>query len=170
MIQPVLDPASGGRMFWINKQDPRVLFGDIRDESWELCDGRQFDVHPDLEMDYRDLPFKDGIFRLVVLDPPHMNHVGEKSYMARKYGALNPETWREDMTQAFAECFRVLMPFGVLIFKWNETQIPLRQILECTTQVPLFGNKQPKQTGTHWIAWMKEGAEGDDRKTESVRS
>ena len=35
--QPVLDPASSGRMFWFDKHDTRVLFGDIRDESWELC-------------------------------------------------------------------------------------------------------------------------------------
>lgn len=34
--QPVLDPACGGRMFWFDKSDSRVLFGDIRDGSWEL--------------------------------------------------------------------------------------------------------------------------------------
>ena len=52
--QPVLDPACGGRMFWFDKSDDRVLFGDVRDESWELCDGRRFDVKPDMLMDYRD--------------------------------------------------------------------------------------------------------------------
>ena len=36
--QPVLDPACGGRMFWFDKADSRVLFGDVRDETWELCD------------------------------------------------------------------------------------------------------------------------------------
>ena len=46
--QPVLDPACGGRMFWFDKSDDRVLFGDVRDESWELCDGRRFDVKPDI--------------------------------------------------------------------------------------------------------------------------
>ena len=30
--QPVLDPACGGRMFWFDKSDSRVLFGDVRDE------------------------------------------------------------------------------------------------------------------------------------------
>lgn len=68
--QPVLDPACGGRMFWFDKSDDRVLFGDVRDESWELCDGRRFDVRPDMLMDYRDLPFPDETFRMVVLDPP----------------------------------------------------------------------------------------------------
>lgn len=72
--QPVLDPACGGRMFWFDKSDDRVLFGDVRDESWELCDGRRFDVKPDMLMDYRDLPFPDGTFRMVVLDPPHLRN------------------------------------------------------------------------------------------------
>lgn len=67
--QPVLDPACGGRMFWFDKSDSRVLFGDVRDESWELCDGRRFEVRPDMLMDYRDLPFPDETFRMVVLDP-----------------------------------------------------------------------------------------------------
>lgn len=34
--------------------------------------------------------------------------------------------------------------------------MPVSQVLACTPQHPLFGNKQPKQTGTHWIVFMKE--------------
>ena len=159
--QPVLDPACGGRMFWFDKSDSRVLFGDVRDESWELCDGRRFEVKPDMLMDYRDLPFPDETFRMVVLDPPHLDNVGSTSYMAKKYGSLDRETWPDDLRRMFKECFRVLMPYGVLIFKWNETQIPISRIIDCTDEPPLFGNKQPKQTGTHWIVWMKAGG-GDD--------
>lgn len=151
----VLDPASGGRMMYFDKSDPRVLFGDVRDESWELCDGRRFGVHPDMMMDYQHLPFADGSFRLVVFDPPHMKHGGDRSYMIIKYGRL-PKDWRESMTAGFRECFRVLKPDGVLIFKWNETQIRLSEILSCTPHKPLFGNRQPKQTGTHWVVWIKD--------------
>ena len=154
--QPVLDPACGGRMFWFDKSDDRVLFGDVRDESWELCDGRRFDVKPDMLMDYRDLPFPDGTFRMVVLDPPHLRNAGETSYMAQKYGCLDQETWKADLKTMFSECFRVLKEHGVLIFKWNETQIPVSQILKLTAHKPLFGNKQPNRTGTHWIVFMKE--------------
>lgn len=89
MSATILDPACGGRMFWFDKHDPRVLFGDCRDESWELCDGRRFDVKPDQLMDYRHLPFPDDSFRLVVLDPPHIRHGGRTSYMVRKYGLLD---------------------------------------------------------------------------------
>lgn len=157
--QPVLDPASGGRMFWFDKSDDRVLFGDIRDESWELCDGRRFDIRPDTILDYRDLPFPDETFRMVVLDPPHLLRAGEESYMVKKYGRLDPETWEHDLTLMFRESFRVLKPHGTLILKWNETQIPVSHILRLTDQKPLFGNKQPKQTGTHWIVFLKEGSE-----------
>ena len=56
------------------------------------------------------------------------------------------------------QSFRVLKEHGVLIFKWNETQIPVSQILKLTAHKPLFGNKQPNRTGTHWIVFMKEDA------------
>lgn len=157
--QPVLDPACGGRMFWFDKSDSRVLFGDVRDESWELCDGRRFEVKPDMLMDYRDLPFPDETFRMVVLDPPHLRNAGETSYMAQKYGCLDQETWKTDIKTMFSECFRVLQPCGTLIFKWNETQIPVSQILKLTDHKPLFGNKQPNRTGTHWIVFIKEDTE-----------
>ena len=154
-MKKILDPASGGRMFYFDKKDPRVLFGDIRDESWELCDGRQFIVHPDMLMDYRDLPFDDDSFRLVVLDPPHINHGGRNSYMVKKYGLLDEHGWARDIRLMFSEAFRVLQDDGILIFKWNETSILLSKILALADRPPLFGNRQPKQTGTHWIVWMK---------------
>ena len=109
-------------------------------------------------MDYRDLPFPDGTFRMVVLDPPHLRNAGETSYLAQKYGCLDQETWKNDLKTMFSECFRVLKEHGVLIFKWNETQIPVSQILKLTAHKPLFGNKQPNRTGTHWIVFMKEDA------------
>ena len=58
----VLDPASGSRMFYFDKADERVLFGDIRRESHILCDGRALEVNPDQVMDFRSLPFEDGAF------------------------------------------------------------------------------------------------------------
>lgn len=66
MTATVLDPASGSRMFYFDKEDDRVLYGDIRDESHTLVDGRALEIHPDVQMDFRDLPFPDGIFRVVI--------------------------------------------------------------------------------------------------------
>ena len=113
-------------------------------------------MKPDMLMDYRDLPFPDETFRMVVLDPPHLRDAGKMSYMAQKYGCLDRETWKNDLKTMFGECFRVLKPYGTLIFKWNETQIPVSQILKLTDHKPLFGNKQPNRTGTHWIVFIKE--------------
>ncbi len=50
---------------------------------------------------------------------------------------------------------RVLKPNGMLIFKWNEDQIKLKDVLKCFSQSPLFGNKRSK---THWLVFMKTNA------------
>lgn len=152
----VLDPASGSRMFYFDRDDDRVLFGDIRSESHILCDGRALDVAPSVVMDYRALPFPDGQFRVVVFDPPHLTRVGRKSWMFKKYGGLDATTWREDLTRGFAECFRVLADEGVLIFKWNETQIPVREVLPLTPHRPLVGHiRAGKSADTHWVTFLK---------------
>ncbi|HAN25813.1 MAG: SAM-dependent methyltransferase [Microbacterium sp.] len=156
MTEPlVLDPASGSRMMYFDKTDDRVLFGDIRTESHVLCDGRALNIEPDMEMDFRYLPFADGTFRVVVFDPPHLVRVGENAWMGKKYGRLDPLNWRTDIAAGFAECFRVLANDGVLIFKWNETQIPVSQILALTPHRPLVGHKSGKTARTHWVTFIK---------------
>lgn len=92
---------------------------------------------------------------MVVFDPPHLESIGENAWMRKKYGALNRETWREDLRAGFAEAFRVLRPSGVLIFKWNETQIPVSQIITLTPEKPLIGQRTGKSDKTHWIIFLK---------------
>jgi SAM-dependent methyltransferase len=153
----ILDPCCGSRMFWFDPNNQGVLFGDIRDEEHTLCDGRALNIKPDVLMDFRDMPFADGSFRLVAFDPPHLRKAGRESWLRKKYGILSDD-WREDLRRGFAECFRVLAPEGVLIFKWNEAQIPVREILALTDQPPLFGHKSGKRSDTHWICFMKRAA------------
>lgn len=157
-MKPVLDPASGSRMFYFDRDDSRVLFGDIRSEEHVLCDGRALSITPDVVMDFRQLPFEDETFKVVVFDPPHLSNVGEKAWIGKKYGRLGPN-WGDDLRAGFAECFRILEPFGILIFKWNETQIPVSKILALTDEKPLIGHKSGKQMNTHWITFMKAGEE-----------
>ena len=97
------------------------------------------------------MPFEDNSFYLVVFDPPHLKTGGDKSWLIQKYGRLNKD-WPEDLKQGFNECMRVLKPNGTLIFKWNEEQIKLSEVLKCFSQQPLFGNKRAK---THWLVFMK---------------
>lgn len=155
MTGRVLDPASGSRMFYFDRTDERVLFGDIRSEEHILCDGRALNIDPDAIVDFRSLPFANESFHVVVFDPPHLVNAGPKSWQAAKYGRLTRETWREDLRAGFAECFRVLAPNGVLIFKWAEVQIPVSQILALTPEKPLVGHRSGKAAKTHWVTFMK---------------
>lgn len=156
MNQKILDPCCGSRMFHFDRQNPNVMFGDIRSENLILSDGRSLEVNPDIEMDFRNMPFNCGQFKLVVFDPPHLIRAGKQSWLAMKYGKLNQD-WREDLRNGFNECFRVLATDGVLIFKWNETQIKVSEILELTNQKPVFGHISGKRANTHWICFMKDG-------------
>lgn len=157
----VLDPCCGSRMMWFDRQNPTVLFGDCRSETLTVpdrshgrADGKRIIyVHPDMRMDFRALPFPDGSFRLVVFDPPHLVRAGANSWLAAKYGKLGPD-WREDLRRGFDECFRVLEPEGVLVFKWNETQVKLREVLALAPWPPLFGNTSGRKAGTHWLVFM----------------
>lgn len=150
----ILDAACGSKMFWFDKENPDVLFADIRQEEHVLCDGRKLSINPDIQMDFRNMPFKDGSFKLVVFDPPHLNNLGKSSWMGKKYGILN-KTWQEDIKQGFSECLRVLEPNGILIFKWKESQIRVSEILKLIDIPPLFGHKSGKQQLTHWMCFMK---------------
>ena len=145
-------------MMWFDKQDSRAVFGDIRMEKDVLCcDGRTISVIPDKVMDFRAIPFPDETFWHVVFDPPHLKRLGKESWTAAKYGALLP-SWREDLAAGFEECFRVLKPHGTLIFKWNEDQIPVSDILALTPHKPLYGHRSGRLSKTHWIAFIKDTA------------
>lgn len=124
---------------------------DNRELETKLCDGRKLIVKPDIIADFRNMPFDDESFYLVVFDPPHILKAGEESWLAKKYGKLD-DNWREDISKGFNECMRVLKTNGTLIFKWNEDQIALKEVLKCFAQNPLFGNKRSK---THWLVFMK---------------
>lgn len=171
MGKPILDACCGGRMFYFDKQNPNVLFQDIRDVDMQLCDGRLFGIHPDVIADFRDMPYPDNSFRMVVFDPPHLlrnrkgcafediyvnGKHGAKGYQELKYGALGNTDWRDMLRLGFKECFRVLIPGGFLIFKWNDTDKPVSEILKLTDQKPIFGHISGKRSNTHWICFIKE--------------
>ncbi len=162
----ILDPCCGSRMMWFDRKNPAVVFGDIRAETITVTDNsrgnksgtRTLQIEPDTMMDFRSIPYPDGSFKLVAFDPPHLFQAGPRSWLAAKYGKLS-DNWRDDIARGFSECFRVLASDGVLVFKWNETQIPLREILPLAGREPLFGHTSGRKGMTHWLVFMKEVAE-----------
>ena len=151
-MKKILDVCCGSKMFWFDKNNKNTIYMDIREYEDILCDGRKLEVKPDIIADFRSIPFKDKTFKLVIFDPPHLLKVGIKSWLAKKYGKLNSDTWKEDLKKGFNECMRVLDNYGVLIFKWNEEQIKLSEVLKIFNSKPLIGNKRAK---THWLVFMK---------------
>ena len=159
-MKPILDACCGGKMFYFDKNDPRVLYMDCRSMATKLCDGRQFEVKPDVIGDFTQMEFPDGSFRMVVFDPPYLKYTGSKkepkSWQMVKYGSLPAHGWKEIQRKGFSECFRVLERGGFLIFKWNETDIKVSEVLKLTPQKPIFGHISGKRANTHWICFMKE--------------
>lgn len=151
-MKRILDACCGSRMFWFNKQHPDVVYMDIRDFEDTLCDGRKLVVRPDIVADFRDMPFPDETFSLVVFDPPHLVRAGDNSWLAKKYGKLGPH-WEQDISAGFNECMRVLKPDRSLIFKWNEEQVKLKDVLKAIGVEPLFGARRSK---THFLVFMKD--------------
>ncbi len=160
-----IDVCCGSRMMHFDKCNPSVIYGDMRRETITVTDRshgnhdgtRTVIIDPDVLLDFRALPYPDGAFKLVAFDPPHLERAGPKSWLAAKYGKLS-DNWRDDLRRGFSECFRVLEPGGVLVFKWNETQVKVREILELVQQQPIFGQVSGRGHMTHWMVFMKNGA------------
>ncbi len=148
----ILDACCGSRMFWYDKQESHTTYMDIRRYHEELQTGHVINVDPDIQADFRSIPFDDNTFDLVVFDPPHLIYAGPNSWLAKKCGKLDKEKWPEDLKCGFDECRRVLKPNGTLIFKWNEDQIKFRDVVEAIGQRPIFGDQRSK---TRWSVFLK---------------
>ena len=152
----ILDACCGNRMFWYDKNNKDVLFLDKR-----------LEVKPNIIGDFRNLPFKNNSFKLVVFDPPHIiQKYNPNSFIMKSYGSLEPDTWKEDLKKGFDECFRVLNNYGILLFKWNSRDWDKRtseeSILRIINKKPLIKNviiKRAKEkrnnSKTFWFCFMK---------------
>jgi SAM-dependent methyltransferase len=147
---------------WFNRQHPDAVFGDRRRETITVTDRshgnqagqRVLRIEPDVLLDFRALPYPDDTFNLVAFDPPHLVRAGPKSWLAAKYGKLSAD-WRDDLHRGFTECLRVLTTNGVLVFKWNETQVRVGEVLALAPIQPLFGHVSGRRGLTHWLVFMK---------------
>ena len=156
MSKVILDACCGGRMFWFDKNHEHTLFMDKRKaDKGHIKQQFNHSINPDIIADFTNMPFKDKSFKLVVFDPPHVKSLNENSITYKKYGSLIAQSWQSDLKNGFKECWRVLEDYGVLIFKWNEVQIPLKDVLKLFPEKPLFGHTTAKSGKTKWITFMK---------------
>lgn len=152
----ILDACCGSKMFWYDKEEPHTTYMDIRNEVLAYTDRdtvREVVINPDIVSDFRNIPFADNSFDLVVFDPPHLIHVGDTSWLAKKYGKLDKKTWPQDLKLGFDECMRVLKLNGTMLFKWNEDQI--KDVFAVFEQQPILGDKRSK---TRWSVFIKKRA------------
>ena len=147
----ILDVCCGSRMFWFNKENADTIYMDNRTEDIMLCDGRKLIVKPDIIADFRDLPFENESFYLVVFDPPHLIRAGDNSFLKLKYGRLDT-TWKDDIKQGLSECWRALKKNGTMVFKWNEEQISFSKIKALLPCEPVIGQRRGK---TIWLIFFK---------------
>ena len=141
---------------WFDKNDQRALYLDNRRETHidnYPCGTKTNIIDPDIIGDFTNINQPDNSFYHVVFDPPHIkrNKLGQ---ITKKYGNLQ-DGWQDMIRQGFKECFRVLKPNGTLIFKWNEVQFPVKEVLKLTDKKPLYGHKSGKRMQTHWICFIK---------------
>lgn len=151
----ILDACCGSKMFWYERNEPHTTYIDNRSEIDQIRDRdyvRNVIVNPDIVADFRDLPFEDNEFDLVIFDPPHLIHVGNNSWLKIKYGCL-PEDWPSYIRAGFTECIRVLKPTGTLLFKWSNNQISFSDVFKAIGQKPILGDKRGN---TRWSIYIKE--------------
>lgn len=126
----ILDATAGFRMMWYDKHHPNALYLDERPE----CE-------PDVIGDFRNLSqFPDKKFKFIVFDPPHFFR-SEKCHtgcLLNQFGALNPDTWKTDLSRGFKELWRILDDFGVLVFKWSDYCMSASKALEQFPVKPLI--------------------------------
>lgn len=149
----ILDACCGSRMFWYDKHESHTTYMDIRRYYEKMKSGHVVNVNPDIQADFTDMPFDSCTFDLIVFDPPHLIHAGKQSWLAKKYGVLDEHKWPYVLSDGFHECIRVLNHNGVLIFKWNEDQIPFYKVTNAIGQQPIFGDRRGK---TRWTVFIKE--------------
>ena len=175
----IMDAGCGGRFMWDNKDHPNTLYIDNRTEPKGINPHRpNFEVRPDKVMDWRSLDMPNKSFKLILWDPPHSKSLGKTSRMRLTYGSLGPETWANDLSKGFKELWRVLDDYGTLVFKWNQSEIKLKDVLALFPVRPLFGDRgsakfcknKKTDSNTRWSVFMKIPdlgiGKGEDTKSE----
>lgn len=158
----ILDATTSNKSMWYQKDNPFTVFMDMRKgifspqtpnmKTATIKKCGVYKVFPDIQARWQHLPFKDECFDMIVFDPPHIS--GSSAGISQRYGFLT-KTWKYDMSEGLKELFRVLKNEGSFIFKWNEREIQIKEVLNIFPYNPMFGTRTGTSNKTHWIVFIK---------------
>lgn len=110
----VVDATYGNGVFWRRMDQSRYKL--VRSDLFTKAD---------ILSDFRKMPFRDGSFDAVILDPPYMRTNNSKPQMGMNYNnrRINLRTHKEVLDLYLAgikEAYRILRSSGVLILKCQD--------------------------------------------------
>jgi len=157
----ILDATCGTRSIWYQKDLPYVTFMDKRKvnlrSSHPIGKQREYRINPVVVSEWKDAPFPDNYFDIVVFDPPHLVWKNEKKECSldKTYGHFMESDYKHVLRDGIKKLFSVLKPEGVFIFKWCESSKPLGDILPLFPYKPLFGTRTGQKNKNHWVLFIK---------------
>jgi len=158
----ILDACCGGRMWWWDKEHPLACYVDKRTRpAGTISQKPLWKVEPDVQADFRSLPFPDDHFQLVLFDPPHqVRSRAGTGINAEQYGSWQPGEREDALALGFAECWRVLAPGGTLVFKWAGRVTEVEETFPVT---PVVGTRpRGRKEGPAWVVFYKPLAEAQE--------
>jgi SAM-dependent methyltransferase len=156
----ILDATCGERSIWFQKNHPFVIYMDMRKGKFDTKTGNTKKSHgvvkinPDVQSEWKDAPFPDNYFDMIIFDPPHMIKNSDGS-LDMRYGKLSPNNWNIVLKEGIEKLFNILKPEGVFILKWAECSKKVDDVLKLFPYPPLFGTRTGLNNKNLWILFLK---------------
>jgi len=161
----ILDATAGFKGIWYQKNHPFVTFMDIR-KGWintktknaKFRDCGHFKINPDVVSEWKDAPFPDNYFDMIVFDPPHLvfkNKNKKLSAMEKKYGYFYEDNWKQILKEGIKRLFQILKPEGIFVLKWCESSKKTDEVIKLIPYQPLFGSRTGQKHNNFWIVFLK---------------
>lgn len=162
----ILDATCGFRGIWFQKNHPFVTFMDKRNEvvdsktkGVKFKSRRRWKIKPDVVSEWKNAPFPDEYFDMIIFDPPHkiVNTKRELGAIEKEYGCFYGNGWKKEIKEGVDKLFKILKPEGVFVFKWSDSNIDVNKILKLFPYKPMFGSntKSKGHTANFWIVFIK---------------
>lgn len=169
----ILDATCGFKGIWYQKNHPFVTFMDKRKGNFRFSDtndyklskDRCYKINPSVVSEWKDAPFPNNHFDMVIFDPPHLivDRNKKKQAMVQAYGFLYKDNWQQELKQGIKKLFDVLKPEGIFVLKWCENGAKVEEVLKLCPYTPLFGSntKSKGHTQNFWILFIKYNVNKD---------